>query len=118
MTGSRLRSDQIDVVCAPSPTQIDALAGERSPLIFDLRQCRDRVLSEMQPAYVWLRPMDGRGTGTGGSDDPLRSQGDGHLGLGWTGERARGLVDRRSGVCRARGRGDAERGRTTTGKRT
>jgi hypothetical protein len=57
----------VAIVCSPSAAQIDALAGERSPLIFDLRRRRDRGLSEVQPAYVWLRPMDDGEPGPGGA---------------------------------------------------
>jgi hypothetical protein len=53
-----IETASVAIVCSPSVAQIDALAGERSPLIFDLRRRRDRVLNEIQPAYVWLRPMD------------------------------------------------------------
>ena len=50
--------EQIVTVCDPSPADLDALGAKRSPLILDLRGRRDRRLGEIQPGYIWLRPMD------------------------------------------------------------
>ncbi len=61
MTDSKPPSDQIDVVCAPPPPVLDALADERSPLILNLREQRDPTLDSVQPAYIWLRPVDDGG---------------------------------------------------------
>jgi hypothetical protein len=62
-----IETPPVAIVCSPSAAQIDALAEERSPLIFDLRQRRDRVLNTVQPAYVWLHPMDDGEPGPSGA---------------------------------------------------